>query len=194
MVDTFYYFDKSTKRKNGLSDYCAFCDVEFRQVLKDISTRWLSLESAVSRVLLQYPGLTSYFISEYKYCVPLFTRIYSVQTLYSLVVPEMATGRDGRLMRVYSSPMTEVYLLFLQSALQVFVSFNKFLQREDSILPVLLQQIESFLTKLFGRFLTVSVIRDAESITTVDYTREKQLPGKCLPLIACTTALTQLAT
>lgn len=193
MVDTFYY-DKSTKRKNGLSDYCSFCDVEFRQVLKHISTRWLSLESAVSRVLLQYPGLTSYFISECKYCVPLFTRIYGVQTLYSLVVPEMATGREGRLMRVYSSPMTEVYLLFFQSALQVFVSFNKFLQREDSILPVLLQQIESFLTKLFGRFLTVSVIRDAESITTVDYRREKQLPGKCLPLIACTTALTQLAT
>ena len=89
----------------------------------------------------------------------------------------MATGREGRLMRVYSSLMTEVYLLFLQSALQEFVSFNKFLQREDSVLPVLLQQIESFMNKLFGRFLTVSVIRNAESITTVDYTREKQLPG-----------------
>ena len=88
MVDTFYYFDKSTKRKNGLSDYCAFCDVEFRQVLKHISTRWLSLESAVSRVLLQYPGLTSHVISECKYCVPLFISIYSV-------VHTCSTGNDN---------------------------------------------------------------------------------------------------
>ena len=64
MVDTFYYFDKSTKRKNGLSDYCTFCDVEFRRVLKYVSTRWLSLESVVSRVLLQYAALQTYFQSE----------------------------------------------------------------------------------------------------------------------------------
>lgn len=172
MVDTFYYFDKSTKRKNGLSDYCAFCDVEFRQILKHLSVRWLSLQNAISRILLQYPGLTSYFISECKYCA-------SISFCYkdSIVVPEVAIGREGRLQRVYSDNMTEVYLLFLQSALQVFVSFNKFLQREDSILPVLQQQIESFLSKLFGRFLTVSAIKDAESIITVEYTWERQLPG-----------------
>ncbi len=67
MIDTYYYFDKSTKRKNGLSDYYSFCNVEFRQILKHINTRWLSLESAVSRVLSQYPGLVSYFISERKF-------------------------------------------------------------------------------------------------------------------------------
>ncbi len=73
-------------------------------------------------------------------------------------VPELSTGREDRLACVYSSKATEVYLLFLQSALQVFVSFNKFLQREDSILPILLQQIESFLRKLFGRFVILSII------------------------------------
>ena len=66
MVDTFYYFDKSTKRKNGLSEYCTFCDVEFRQIIKHVSTRWLSLEAAVSRTLRQYPALRSYFVSECK--------------------------------------------------------------------------------------------------------------------------------
>ena len=89
----------------------------------------------------------------------------------------MPTGREGRLACVYSSKITEVYLLFLQSSLQVFVSFNKFLQREDSILPVLYQQIESFLCKLFGRFVTPSVIKNALSVTTVDYSRGNQLSG-----------------
>lgn len=64
VVDNFYYFDKSTKRKNELADYCAFCDVQFRQILKHVSTRWLSLELAVTRTLQQYPGLRSHFLSE----------------------------------------------------------------------------------------------------------------------------------
>ena len=63
MVDTFYYFDKSTKRKNGLSEYCTFYDLQFWQIIKHVSTRWLSLEAAVSRTLHQYPALKSYFIS-----------------------------------------------------------------------------------------------------------------------------------
>ena len=69
MVDTFYYFDKSTKRKNGLAEFCQFCDVEMRKILKHVSTRWLSLEAAISRTLQQYPALRSYFASEglYRY-------------------------------------------------------------------------------------------------------------------------------
>lgn len=54
MVDNFFYFDKSTKRKNGLSDYCNFCDTEYHRILKHISTRWLSLEKAVDRTLKQF--------------------------------------------------------------------------------------------------------------------------------------------
>ena len=64
MVDTFYYFDKSTKRKNGLAEYCLFCDTEMQSILKHVSTRWLSLEMAISRVLQQYSALRSYFLSE----------------------------------------------------------------------------------------------------------------------------------
>ena len=76
-------------------------------------------------------------------------------------------------MRVYVSPMTEVYLLFLQSAFQVFVFFNKLLQREDSILSVLLQQTELYLTKLFP---TVSLIKDAELMKST----EVQTLGACV--------------
>ena len=73
--------------------------------------------------------------------------------------------------------MTEVYLMFLQAAFQLFVNFNKFLQRGDSILPVLLQEIKSYLTKLLGRFVKVETIRAYESIYSVDYCRENQLSG-----------------
>lgn len=64
MVDNFYYFDKSTKRKSGLAEYCTFCDTQYRKILKHVNTRWLSLEQAVDRTLRQYPSLQSYFLSE----------------------------------------------------------------------------------------------------------------------------------
>ncbi len=47
-MNNIYHFDKSTKRKAELADYCTFCNVEFRQVLKLVSTRWLNLELVVT--------------------------------------------------------------------------------------------------------------------------------------------------
>lgn len=64
MIDSYYYFDKSTKRKNELASYCTLCDVEVRKVLKHVSTRWLSLELVITRTLKQYPALRSYFLSQ----------------------------------------------------------------------------------------------------------------------------------
>lgn len=66
MVDNFYFFDKSTKRKNELAEYCTFCDVQYRKILKYVSTRWLSLETAIERTLRQYAALQSFFLSESK--------------------------------------------------------------------------------------------------------------------------------
>ena len=63
LVDLYYWFDKSTKRKNQLSEFCDFCDVKYREVMKHVSTCWLSLELAVERALKLYSGLRSYFLS-----------------------------------------------------------------------------------------------------------------------------------
>ena len=58
-VDVYYYFDKSTKRKSTLVQFAQFCDVKYCQVIKQVSTRWLSLEVAVKRSLQMYPALKS---------------------------------------------------------------------------------------------------------------------------------------
>ena len=60
MTNLFFHFDKSTKRKAELVEYCMFCSTEFQQVLKYVSTRWLSLELSVSRTLQQYSALKLY--------------------------------------------------------------------------------------------------------------------------------------
>ena len=56
-IDIYYWFDKSTKRKNGLHEYCTFSDQEYRAMIKHVTTRWLSLELAVERVLKQFVSL-----------------------------------------------------------------------------------------------------------------------------------------
>lgn len=69
--------------------------------------------------------------------------------------------------------------MFYESALQTFVSFNKFLQREDPLLPVLCGQMNSFLTKLASRFVPVAKIKAAnKELLDLQYKgRENQHPG-----------------
>ena len=66
---------------------------------------------------------------------------------------ESSNARSERLTTVYSDPMTEVYLMFYQAVLQVYVKFNMFLQREDPLIPVLHNEVNSFLKKLFSSLL-----------------------------------------
>ena len=62
--------------------------------------------------------------------------------------------------------MTEVYLLFYQTALQTFVHFNMFLQCEDPVIPVIYEQTNSFLQKLASKFLTVKTVKAANGDNT----------------------------
>ena len=84
--------------------------------------------------------------------------------------------------------------MFFQAALQLFIAFNKFLQREDSILPVLLGQIKSFFTKLFGKFVTVAKIKEAFSVFRVDYDLGNQLSGKDIITPCCHTIIQHICT
>ena len=54
--------------------------------------------------------------------------------IHFIIVGETA-NRFAWLQNVFSIPITELYLLFYQSALQVFLHFNMFLQREDPLIP-----------------------------------------------------------
>ena len=105
-IDLYYWFNKSTKRKNGLQTYCTFCDQEYRAIIKHVTTRWLSLERAVERTLKQYASLRSYFRSE-----------------------DEPQPRFRRLQERFDDPMTEVYLMFFQSILPCFTHANQFKEK-----------------------------------------------------------------
>ena len=56
-VDLYYWFDKSSKGKSILKEYYDFCDQDYQEVIKYISTRWLCSERCVNRELKKYPDL-----------------------------------------------------------------------------------------------------------------------------------------
>ena len=63
MVDVFYHFRSSVKRITALQEYAAFCDTEYKAVLKHCESRWLSPRRAIVRMLDIWDCLCSYFCS-----------------------------------------------------------------------------------------------------------------------------------
>ena len=137
-IDLFYWFDKSTKRKNELLSFCQFCDQEYRKVIKHVSTRWLSLELAIERSLKQFPSLKSYFLST-----------------------DESQARFIQLKSLFEDPLTEVYLMFLQSVLPTFTHMNQFLQRDEPLIHVLQPQLTKLLKRVLGKFLKAPVLAKA---------------------------------
>ena len=139
LVDLYYWFDHSSKRKNLLVEYSGFCDQEYHQVIKYASTRWLSLEKCVTRALQQYESLKSYFLSE-----------------------KSSQARFKRLQAAFHDPMTEVYLLFYQSALQIFIQLNQFLQRGDPLIGAVSQALQRFQRLLACKFIPPAIVKAAK--------------------------------
>ncbi|CAB4014767.1 ATP-dependent DNA helicase [Paramuricea clavata] len=129
-VDLYYWFDKSTKRKEALKEYFEFCDTEYEAVVKYISVRWLCLERCLDRELKKYVALKSYFCSENEH-----------------------DNRFQRLNAAFNDSMSELFLLFFQSVIAMFTNFNRFLQREDPLLYLMNEQMEVFMSKLASKFV-----------------------------------------
>lgn len=156
LVDIYHWFLYSTKRKCKLAEYAEFCDQEYRKILKHVSTRWLSLEKVVTRTLLQYQSLKTYFLSE----------------------NDSAT-RFKRLHTAFSNPMTEVYLLFYQSALQIFINLNLFLQREEPLIGAINSSLKRFLKLLACKFISPVTVKASTSFQQL-LDVEQYLPGMCV--------------
>lgn len=61
LVDTYYYLEKSSKRKDSLKKFQGLHGEEAKKVLKHVSTRWLSLGKCLKRLLEEWDPLLSFF-------------------------------------------------------------------------------------------------------------------------------------
>jgi hypothetical protein len=76
-----------------LEKFCDFVDIEYKQVLGSVKTRWLSLQPAITTVTDMFPELKSYFLSQEK--CPMMLKIF------------------------FNDPVSIVWFHFLESELKV---------------------------------------------------------------------------
>ena len=145
MVDLFYWFDKSTKRKGKLKEYFEFCNQEYQGVLKHLSVRWLSLERCISRATLKFTSLKSYFLSE-----------------------DFSDERFQRFEKKFTKPLLEPALLFLSSALPLFTHFNQLLLREEPTIHILKSAIEGLGKKVAKCIILPTKVRQVSGISEID--------------------------
>lgn len=63
IIDVYYHFQHSAKRKEEYKEFLEFNEVDYLKIIKHVSTRWFSLQKCISRTLLHWPALQSYFKS-----------------------------------------------------------------------------------------------------------------------------------
>lgn len=64
LIDSYYFLDKSSCRKQELKKFQNLCGVDTHKILKHVSTRWLSLGLCINRLINQYEPLKQYFNGE----------------------------------------------------------------------------------------------------------------------------------
>ena len=130
VIDIYYHFRRSAKGK--------------AQSIKHVSTRWLSLGKCLERTLKQWDSLESYFLSYFD--------------LQDDPEADGKTNQETRLEKAFTTPLTKLHAMFVQSVMPVFDSFNAFLQSEEPLIHMLLQSTIRLYRSLLTRFIRPQVI------------------------------------
>ena len=155
-VDIYYYFSKSTKRKGVLMEYFDFVDLEWEEVVRYVSTRWLSLEKCCDRELKSFPALKAMFLSR-----------------------DESDARFLRLKHSFEDILTEVHISFYTSALPMFTRYNKFLQRSDPLAHKIFPLAKSLIRKIANRFIKPDILQQTEAEDILSIVDDD---SSCLPL------------
>lgn len=146
LVDIYFHFDKSTKRRQEFKKFQAEAGLCLHKILKHGPTRWLSLSTCVGRLLEQWEALDSYFTKE-----------------------SITTDRIKRIAAFFKNPMSKAYCLFLQNVLPLFVNPNLFLQKEEPVLHLMQESMQNSYVELLVRFVKPKVVSESSNIFEVDH-------------------------
>lgn len=143
LIDIYFYLDKSSKRKKLLIDCQQIYGLQPYKFLKFVSTRWLSLLEAVSRLLTQWDAIFEFFCSALDHL--------------------KENEKFRRIRQVLLSPDTKLYLFFLEATLPLFTTLNVKLQSEAPKIHLVRRYLNSFFTDILVRFLQPSAISEFSS-------------------------------
>ena len=112
MVDLYYYFKGSTRRKGSLTEVLDFSGMVWESLGKYVTTRWLSLEQCADKEVKKVPALHSMVMTR-------DARTGQQDNGRNGDEDEEPIMRGKRLEKAVSDPMTEVDIAFYVSALSL---------------------------------------------------------------------------
>ena len=146
-----YFFEKSAKRLASFKEFQAAANVPLHILIKPSSTRWLSLQESISRVLEQWDALLQYF----------------TQDKDARKVPRVQEWAE--LMTVNS---TKAYLYFLKEALLIFTGLNRRYQTSSVLIHKLYDDQKEFLNILILNCIKQSILNQTADFLTLDLDNE----------------------
>ena len=147
LVDTYFWFDKSSSRKEDYQEFQDFTNTPHEVITKHVSTRWLSLQKSVDRILSQWEALQSYFSS---------------------IKEAEKPGRAKRCKDMYSGYRLKLYYKFLSYALARLNSFNVLFQGEGCSTFHLLTETKALLRTYLARFIDNTLLNSSDDLLEVD--------------------------
>lgn len=129
------HFSVSAKRTETLKDFHLFVETEYREILRHVPTRWLSLQPCIERILLSWKALSSYFLSRPTDCSKQLYKLLSIDD-DSTEIPQII----------------EIYLMFSQHVMEVFKLSIKELEKTETTAVNIFNIMADLRNKLRSRY------------------------------------------
>lgn len=143
------YFCHSAKRNHVLIEFEAELNADINKILRQASTRWLSLEACIKRILELYDVLIAYFRHEVN-----VNRIPAAEPIRDFLENES----------------NKCYLHFLSFILSEVNKVNKFFQKKDVILHKIKGKLHNLFKIVAGCFMSQNYVdtNEPENINVFD--------------------------
>ena len=146
LIDIYYHFKDSSKRWQKFADVLSdFDGIVPMRVLKQCTTRWLSLEQAVKRLIDLWPVLHAYFDRESE---------------------GRSNERVRRVAALLASVQTKLFVYFIAFASRPLNSFNTAFQTKIGMMQ---QSVVDLLRSFMVNLVKPEVLVVADDITIINY-------------------------
>ena len=104
----------------------------------------------LERTLMQWNSLQSYFLSD-----------LDLDDDPTESNPDEKPSTENRLVNAYKRPVRKLYVMFLQSVIPIFDSFNTFLPAEEPLIYILYHSTSRSYCSLLSRFILLEFIPES---------------------------------
>jgi len=115
ILKMYSHFSISAKRRETLKEFHTFVEIEWKELIRHVGTRWLSLLPCVDRILHNYQALVSYFLSLGSDCPK------QIQLLLKITEESHTVSEE-----------IEIYLLFCNHILPMFNNAVKIIEKNST--------------------------------------------------------------